>query len=518
MRGSGEGRRRIGRIPWRSLAAEWNRSQREPLTTGEGRLRGGRRSRIAPGEVREQGHSTTDSHRSRAVAVRRILGSVWALSVSAQRLRRHGGHELRLAALDFQHHRLLLGVPLGVEGDLPRHAREVLRRGDGVPERRSGQVGRPLHRLICHRGRVVGQRRHAVRHAAVGLLVLLDERLEHRVRVVHGVVVGEVAAFQRRAPEFEQLLGLPAVPAQQGHLHAQLPRLPRDDAHVRVVPRHEHPLGLRPLDGRQLGPEVRVSLGVALVAGDLPAHLLELLGEHLGQADGVGALVVREDGHLGQLQVLPGELRHYQALERIDEAHAEDVVALPGHLGRRRGVGDHRHLGRLGLLRHRQGHGGRCLADDERHLVLGDEAGDGLGRLLGLALAVVHLQRQLLASHPSRRVRLLDGQLDAVAGGDAERGLIAGQAADLADEDGVLAGRRARRGLGHWTGRRGGRGGLALFLACDGREDKGGEKQRKATAHGRSSSEGGAPLHMSSGCLQPWTPRTGGRQAGLVGL
>ena len=135
--------------------------------------------------------------------------------------------------------------------------------------------------------------------------------------------------------------------------------------------------------------------------------------------------------------MVAGELRHHVALERVDEADAEDVVALAGDGGVGGRGGDHGHPGRLGLVRHGQRVGGGGLAQDDGHLVLGDEAGGRLGRLLGPALAVVDAHLQLPALHPARGVGLRDGHGDTVARGDAEGGLAAGEAAHLAQEDGA---------------------------------------------------------------------------------
>ncbi len=185
-----------------------------------------------------------------------------------------------------------------------------------------------------------------------------------------------------------------------------------------------------------------------------------------------------------------GELRHHVALERVDEADPEDVVTDLGDLGVGRGVGDHRHMGRLGLVGHGDGVGARHLAEDQEHLVLVDEPGGGVGRFLGLALIVVDPDVDLLALDPPGGVDLAQRELDGVPRRDAEGGLGAGERADLTDEDGVSrhsAGSTARgRGRGparRRTGRR--RRGRHLLLAADQGEGTAGQDCRQGGAHGK---------------------------------
>ncbi len=96
--------------------------------------------------------------------------------------------------------------------------------------------------------------------------------------------------------------------------------------------------GLAVGDLGQDGREVGVRPGVVFLADDLAATCGEGLLEELGQAlDVVVGLVEHDEGGLG-LQVLHGELGAHRALERVDEAGAEDVVLdlavrADGHAG-----------------------------------------------------------------------------------------------------------------------------------------------------------------------------------------
>ena len=120
-----------------------------------------------------------------------------------------------------------------------------------------------------------------------------------------------------------------------------------------------------------------------------------MLRDRVGQADRVVLLDVLEDRDLPGLEIVERELGEHLALERIDEADAEDVVADLGDalVGRRRR--DHRDLvplrDRRGGQRSAAGH----LAEDGDDLVLRDQLGDGVRGFLGLALVVLDEQPEL---------------------------------------------------------------------------------------------------------------------------
>ena len=179
----------------------------------------------------------------------------------------------------------------------------------------------------------------------------------------------EVVALDRRAADLERLLRVPAVAAEQRHVDAELARLLRDQAELRVVAGHEDRVGLGGADRRELRAELDVAARVALVGDDLAAELGERLAEEIGEPDRVVLLEVEQDRHLLDLQLLDGEARHHRALERVDEAGAEDVVADLGDLRVGRAGRDHRHARALRLGRRRERARRGDLAEQRHHLV-----------------------------------------------------------------------------------------------------------------------------------------------------
>ena len=143
-----------------------------------------------------------------------------------------------------------------------------------------------------------------------------------------------------------------------------------------------------------------------------------------------------EHRDLARLQIVVGKLGEDLALEGIDEADAEDVVAdlrdaLVGGRGR-----DHRNLI---FLRHRRG-GQRPAAGDlaeHRHdLVLRDQFRDGVGRLFRPALIVFDEQPDLpAAEQPAGVVDLFNRELRALDRRLPERGAVSGQRPVHADQD-----------------------------------------------------------------------------------
>ena len=197
----------------------------------------------------------------------------------------------------------------------------------------------------------------------------------------------------------------------------------------------EDGLGAGGPGGGELGPEILVALAVLQVGRNLPARGGELLPENPGDADAVGVVHGGDHGHARDAQGLARKLGQHGALERIDEADAEDVVAGLGHPRVGGGDGDHRHVRTLehggGLERV-----GRGIAPEHgHHVVAGDKfLGDG-GGLARLGLVVLGSQLQRPAEHAAGGVELLDREDDAAAGGEAEGGFLAGESAVLADDD-----------------------------------------------------------------------------------
>jgi hypothetical protein len=120
-------------------------------------------------------------------------------------------------------------------------------------------------------------------------------------------------------------------------------------------------------------------------------------------------------------------------------------VAVLGDARVRRGRGDLRDLVRVRDRRDGERAARGDLAEEDRDLVLYDEARRGDGGLLWLALVIVRLERELLALDAALRVRLGDRELDAVVRRLAERRLLAGERGDVTDQDRIRGRGRGRR-------------------------------------------------------------------------
>ena len=312
---------------------------------------------------------------------------------------------------------------------------------------------RAVHRVEQHERGVVAERGEAVGHRAVARLVLGDELLDGRAVLLERVVVGVVAALDRGAADLGELLGVPAVAAEQRHGDAELAGLDRDVAGVGVVAGDEDRLGVGVLERLQLRREVDVAAGVGLAGRDRPAERAERVVELLGEALRVGLLLVVEDADALRVQVVVRELRDDVALEAVDEADAQDHVADLGDALVRRRRRDHRHavLLRDRAARHRQAR--RDLAEHGLDVVVGDEPrhrGAGLLRLAGI---VERDELDRPAVDAALGVALVEREPDRLVGRLPERRLRAGHRAVVADHDrpraGVLRdrGRHPRRQL-----------------------------------------------------------------------
>ena len=153
------------------------------------------------------------------------------------------------------------------------------------------------------------------------------------------------------------------------------------------------------------------------------------------------------------MEAVLGEFRHGRALEGIDEADAEDVVAHLGHArirGRRR---DHRDLVVLGDGRGLEGPAGGDLAEEGDDLVAGDEFFDDGGGLALLGLVVLGDELDLASQDAAGGVQLLDGEEGALVRGLPEGGLLAGEGGEFADLDGLLGAGGAGEGRGREHGK-----------------------------------------------------------------
>src|SRR5690606_3003792 len=134
---------------------------------------------------------------------------------------------------------------------------------------------------------------------------------------------------------------------------------------------------------------VLVALGEIIFGDDFAAAGEEGFAKIFGEADAVGVGDAGEDGDLGGFQIVLGELGHDGALEGINEADAENVIAGFGDLGIGRGGGDHWDFAGLGNGGGFEGAAGGDFADERDDFFAGDEFLRGGGAFAGLCLVVL---------------------------------------------------------------------------------------------------------------------------------
>ena len=98
---------------------------------------------------------------------------------------------------------------------------------------------------------------------------------------------------------------------------------------------------------------------------------------------------------------MAGEFRHHRALKGVDEANAEDVVALGGDVGSRRARGDERDPGVLRDGGGFEGAAGGDFAEEGDDLVARDEFLGNGGGFAGLGLVVLDQQLEPAAEPPA---------------------------------------------------------------------------------------------------------------------
>ncbi|MGA2082787.1 MAG: hypothetical protein ABSH53_19545 [Holophaga sp.] len=194
-----------------------------------------------------------------------------------------------------------------------------------------------------------------------------------KVLAVEVQVVHEQAALEGVAGQGDQVLGGPAVAAQQQLVDAQFPGLLGGQGDVVVVGGDEDDVRVGGLDLGERGAEVLLAGGVAHLGHHLAAGLLEAILEELGQAGGVRVVDGHEDRGLLLVQLLTGEVGSHLALVGVGEAGAEHefvdlAVVLDGDLGVGGGGGDQGHLGLVDDGGHRDGLAGTLGAHDGDHL------------------------------------------------------------------------------------------------------------------------------------------------------
>ena len=259
---------------------------------------------------------------------------------------------------------------------------------------------------------------------------------------------GEIGALDGGPADGDELGRFPAVNAEQRHSEAEVAGLLGDEGGLGVIARDEDALGSGGLDGGELGAEILVALTVFLLGENGAAGGGEALMEIFRQAHTLRGRGRGEDGDPAELQRVVGEFGHHRALEIIDEADAEDVVALGGDGDVGGPGGDKRDLRGLADRGGLEGPARGELAEDGDDLVAGDEFFDDRGGLAGLRLVVLGDQLELAAQQAAGGVELLDGELRALVHGLAVGGLLAGERGEFADLDGFLGGETGRQQTG----------------------------------------------------------------------
>ena len=255
-----------------------------------------------------------------------------------------------------------------------------------------------------------------------------------------------ITAFRRRAADGNQRGRFPAVAAENRHRQSELPRLQNNQPDFRVIAGHKNAVGILRLDGGQLRVEILVTAAVILFRRDFSAAAGKAVLEKFRQAEAVIAFHVRQHRDGIQLERLAREIRHDRALERINEAHAENVIAGFGDLGIGGRGRNHRNpvllADRRGFERARR----RDFAEHRHDAVAGNQLAHHRRRLAGLRLVVLGEQLNFFAEHAARRVEVVNRQRRAFVRRLPEGRLAAGQRRELADFDGVAA-RAGRRRL-----------------------------------------------------------------------
>ena len=253
-------------------------------------------------------------------------------------------------------------------------------------------------------------------------------------------MVGENAAFDGGAADGEQVGRVPAVAAEELGANAHGPGLLGDQADVVVVVRQEEHVGGDGINLDQLGIEVGGAGGVTLKGHDLAAHLDEFVAEDLGQTLGIVVAGVIQHGRAADVHGLGSVLGGYQALEGVDKASAEDIVANQGdgRIGGRRA--DHRDALVLGNRGAGQGDLAHDGADDGDDLVLVDQLAPGIGAFGWITLVVLDEGADGHTVDAAGGVDLVEIQLRAIAGGNAEGGGVSRDWRD--DTDSYLGGGR----------------------------------------------------------------------------
>ena len=283
------------------------------------------------------------------------------------------------------------------------YAGHVFRRGDGGRYLFGIGALRVLYRVVDEQVRVVpasGECRGVL--VGIGLAPLLRELLlyvaHEFLRHIRRVGERSVAESFDGVSAYRNHLGVVhSVAAEDAEGRAELARLAHDYRAFRKVSRDVEDVGVFADYLGQLRREVLVTLLVVHDGDHFAAELHEILLEEVAEADAVVLRNLDEHRRGLRLELRKGEVSRARALERVDEADAEDVLlALRDERVRARRA-DHRDPS---LLRHfAAGHRERrAVGSDYRADLLAlYETLDGVRRLDLVALVVDYDELDLLA-------------------------------------------------------------------------------------------------------------------------
>src|SRR5208282_1100592 len=113
-----------------------------------------------------------------------------------------------------------------------------------------------------------------------------------------------------------QVLGFPAVAAEERNIDTELAGLQCNEPDVLVIGGDENGLGIGGLDGGQLRVEILVPAAEFLFVKNSSAGGAEGILEISGQADAIGAGGIGQDGDFFDLQSVESEFGEDTALQR----------------------------------------------------------------------------------------------------------------------------------------------------------------------------------------------------------
>ena len=240
--------------------------------------------------------------------------------------------------------------------------------------------------------------------------------------------------------------GLPAIAADERDVDAERAGLEANEGGFGVETGDGDDVGFEGAERSELGAEIFFAFVVFLLGDDLATAGSEVLAEDGGEADAVGGVDGGEEGDAFGFEGGVREFSEDGALEGIDETDAENVVADLGDAGVGRGDRHHGDLRILANGRGLEGVSGGIGADDGDDFVAGDEFFDRGGGLTLFRLDIFDEVGEGATEDAALGVNLLDGEEHAFAGGDAERGVLAGEGAVVAQFDCVRLARARREG------------------------------------------------------------------------